>query len=173
MEDRVSLSMNPIRPRRIVCAVLLVALALLSSAALAAEAKNYAYFLLQGRIADPLERGFLVGATVRLSAGTDVFETTTDDRGAFLFEKLPVQVYDLTVTSAEGEVIRYIEQVDLGDQMRTRLKIRLGKKGPERKARVGIGGEEIQVDITHRPPRWKRFWWQAAIVAGIGLGLAL
>jgi len=169
----VNLAMKLFRCRPIVCAVLLAAFALQSPAALAAEAKNYAYFLLQGRIADPLERGFLAGATVRLTAGSDVFETTTDDRGTFLFEKLPVQAYDFSVTSAEGEVIRYIEQVDLGDQLRTRLKIRLGKKGPERKARVGIGGEEIQVDATHRTPRWKRFWWQAAIVAGVGLGIVL
>ena len=168
-----NLSMNLKSCRRTVCAVLLATVALLPSTALAAEAKNYAYFLLQGRIADPLEREFLAGATVRLTAGADSFETITDERGTFLFEKLPVQVYDLTVRSAEGEVIRYIEQVDLGDQVRTRLKIRLGKKGPERKARVGIGGDKVMVNTADRPPRWQRFWWQAAIVAAIGLGIAL
>ncbi len=155
------------------CAVLLAAMALLPTTALPAEAKNYAYFLLQGRIADPLEREFLVGATIRLTAGADVFETVTDERGTFLFERLPVQTYDLTVRSAEGEVIRYIEQVDLGELVRTRLMIRLGKKGPERKARVGVDGDQVAVDAADRAPRWQRFWWQAALVAGLGLGIAL
>jgi len=159
--------------RRCVCAVVLAAVALLPSTALAAEAKNYAYFLLQGRIADPLEREFMAHATVRLTAGADIFETTTDERGTFLFEKLPVQVYDLTVRSAEGEIVRYMEQVDLGDQVRTRLKVRMGKRGPECKAQVGVGGDQIVVSTADRAPRWQRFWWQAAIVAAVGLGIAL
>jgi hypothetical protein len=152
--------------------LVLLAATALASGPLAAEAKNYAYFLLQGRIADSLERDFLEGATVRLTAGSDVYETTTDERGVFLFEKLPVQVYDLTILTAEGEVIRYVEKVDLGDQTRSRLKIRLGK-GAARKAQVGVGGTEVEVDDSDRPPRWRRFWTQFAIVAGIGLAFAL
>lgn len=138
----------------------------------AAEAKNYAYFLLQGRIAGRLESTFLEGATVRLTAGSDVFEAKTDDRGVFLFEKIPVQPYDLTITTADGEVIRTLERVDLGDPHRTRLRIRLGQ-GPGRKARVGAGENQIVVDTADRPPKWSRFWKQFAIVVGAAAVLAL
>jgi hypothetical protein len=68
-------------------------------------------------------------------------------------------------------VIRYIEKLDLGDPKRSRLKIRLGKRGPARSAMVGVGAEEVEVDRTYRAARWQRFWWQAALVAGVGLGL--
>ncbi len=148
----------------------LVMMCALAPASLAAEAKNYAYFLLQGRVAGNLESTFLEGATVRLTAGTEIFETTTDARGVFLFEKLPVQAYDLTITTIEGDVIRTLERVDLGDPHRTRLKIRLGK-GVGRKARVGAGENEIVVDTADRPPKWNRFWKQFAIVVGAAAAL--
>ena len=141
---------------RLALPLVLLAAMLLPEAALAGEPKNYAYYFLQGKIADSLGTKYLEGATVRLAAGADVFEATTDARGTFVFEKLPVQSYDMTVTSAEGEVIRYIEKVDLGDPNRTRLRIRMGT-GEARKARLNAGGvTEVAVEATDRTPHWRK-----------------
>jgi hypothetical protein len=158
---------------RLALPLVLVAALLVPGDSLAGEPKNYAYYFLQGKIADSLGTRFLEGATVRLAAGSDVFEATTDERGTFVFEKLPVQSYQMTVTSAEGEVIRYIEKVDLGDPDRTRLKIRMGT-GEPRQARINAGGvTEVAVEAADRPPHWRKLWKQLAIFAGAAAALAI
>jgi hypothetical protein len=158
---------------RLALPLVLLAALLLPGASLAGQPKNYAYYFLQGKIADSLGTKRLEGATVRLAAGTDVFEATTDERGTFMFERLPVQSYDLTVTSADGEVIRYIEKVDLGDPDRMRLKIRMGT-GEARKARIDAGTvTEVAVEPTDRTPHWRKFWKQLAVFAGAAAALAI
>ncbi len=145
---------------------------LLQGGVLAAEPKNYAYFFLQGKISDSLRRGSLEGATVRLTGGAQVYETTTDERGVFVFEKLPLQQYELTVTAPDGTVIRSLDRVELGDPGRTRLKVRFGT-GAAKSARLDAGGLKVEIEQADRPPRWSRFWKQLGIFLGIAAALAL
>jgi hypothetical protein len=148
---------------------------LLQGGLLAAEPKNYAYFFLQGKISDSQHRGALEGATVRLAAGGETWETTTDERGVFVFEKLPLQTYDLTVTAPDGQVIESLDRIDLPEEGRTRLRVRFGT-GDGKSARLDAGGTEltgVEIKPSDRPPRWKRFWKQFGIFVGAAMLLAL
>jgi hypothetical protein len=148
-------------------------LLLLPGAALAAEPKQYAHFFLQGKIS-AADGGAAAGARVRLvGADATSFEATTDARGVFLFERLPVQRYRLSVTTAGGRAIRSFEEVDLGDPARRRLTIRMGE-GPGQSAELyAPGPEQLDVTFTARAPRWKRFWIGFGVFLGTAGALAL
>jgi hypothetical protein len=165
---------SQVRDRRTAtrCLLTILLALLLHGGTLAAEPKNYAYFFLQGKISDELHRGFLEGATVRLTSGTSTYETTTDERGVFVFEKLPLQPYDLTVTDPDGQVIRSLDRIELPDEGRTRLKVRFGT-GEGKSAHLDAGGTDVEVKQTDRPPRWAKFWKQFGIFFGAAVILAL
>ena len=109
---------------------------------------------------------------MRLTAGTMTYETITDERGVFVFEKLPVQPYDLTVTGPDGEVIRSFDRIELPDPGRTRLKVRFGT-GIGKSARLNASGTDVEVKTADRPPRWSKFWKQFGIFLGVAAVLAL
>lgn len=138
----------------------------------AASPADYAYLRVQGKITDPLQKTPLVGATVRLTAETRVFEAITDRRGMFLFEKLSVRSYTVRITTAEGEVIRDLWEIDPGDPARTRLRIRLGR-GPGTGPLIMPVRDRVEVLAPEPRVRWHRFWKQLAIFVGSAGILAL
>ena len=60
----------------------------------AAESRDYAYLMLQGKLVDSPKERPVAGVTIRLISGSRIFEATTDQRGLFIFEKLPVTPVD-------------------------------------------------------------------------------
>lgn len=78
----------------------------------AAQPKEYVYLVVPGRITDRSQGRPVVGAVIRLEAGSRVFEAATDDGGVFVFERLPVASYEMRVTSGSGEVLRSIQEQD-------------------------------------------------------------
>lgn len=134
---------------------------LMPSPAAAGGAERYAYLFLQGRIVDDDGGRPAVGLSVRVSAGTDVFESVTDQRGVFVFEKLPVAPYDLRIISPGGRVMRSIRRID--DPSRIRLRVRTGR-GEGTSLRVLPDSGRVAVDIPDPPPSWNRFWKEFGIV---------
>jgi len=131
----------------------------------AAGARDYAYLTLQGRLTDSSLRRALQGATVRLTAGAETFETVTDQKGLFLFEKLPVASYSVHVTSAEGRVVRGIRRIDEGDRYRQRLRMKLGR-GEATSFQMHASEEAITLDVPKPEVRWDRFWKELGIFVG-------
>ena len=136
------------------------------------EARDYAYFTLQGRLSDPSLRTPLEGATVRLTAGDRSFETITDRKGVFMFERLPVTSFKVDVVSADGRVIRGIRRLDANDPVRQRLHVKLGHGLPQSFG-VHASEESVALDVPQPEVRWDRFWKQLAAFGGGALLLAL
>ena len=136
------------------------------------EARDYAYFTLQGRLSDPSLRTPLEGATVRLTAGDKSFETITDRKGVFAFERLPVTRFKVDVISADGRVIRGIRRLDANDPVRPRLRVKLGRGEPQT-FDVHASEEAVDLDVPQPEVRWDRFWKQLAAFGGGVLILAL
>ena len=150
-----------------------VLLAPRAPAALAADGENdYAYVFVQGRIIDPTGTEPLVGASIRMKSDADSYEATTDQKGVFIFEKLPVATYEMTVTAPDGRVTRTLQRIDPGDPDRARLKARLGY-GPGAIAVLEPNDGQVDVIIPDPPSDWPRFWKQFAIFVGTAGLLAL
>lgn len=142
-------------------------------AALAADApKDYAYVFVQGRIIDPTGTAPLVGASIRMKSEAGAYEATTDQKGVFIFDKLPVATYEMTVTAADGRVTRTLQRIDPNDPDRARLKARLGY-GPGAIAVLTPNDQKIDVTVPDPPTDWPRFWKQFAIFVGTAGLLAL
>ena len=136
------------------------------------EARDYAYLFLQGKITAGKDAGPVNGARVRLLADSRYYEATTDRRGVFVFEHLPVKKFQLEVITPDGRVIRQIEQVDMQDPARSRLRIQLGKES-RTTPMIDVADGEMQVEIPAKKPRWKRFWTQLGIFIGVAVVFAL
>ena len=159
---------------------LLYAIALVSNDARAAEAKDYAYLFLQGRIENPSRGTPAVGATVRLLSGSDVFEAVTDSQGAFVFDSLPVTSFDLEITTADGKVIRGVKQLERLDPDRARLDVSFSRRtgtpphqGERQEVMLDAGREQIAIGVPSPTTNWSRFWKQGLIFIGIAALLAL
>ena len=137
-----------------------------------AGGREYAYFTLQGRLTDPSLRKAMEGATIRLTSGDESFETVTDRKGVFLFEKLPVSSFTVDVISSDGRVVRGIRRLDANDPVRPRLRIDLGKGTPQ-SFQVNAAEEAISLDVPEPEIRWDRFWKELAIFVGAAAILAL
>ena len=133
---------------------------------------DYAYFTLQGRLTDPSLRKALEGATIRLTSGDQSFETVTDRKGVFQFEKLPVTSFTVDVISSDGRVVRGIRRLDANDPVRPRLRIDLGKGTPQ-SFQVNAAEEAISLDVPEPEIRWDRFWKELGIFVGVAAILAL
>jgi len=153
-------------------ALLLMAAVLFSGTARAEEPKNYAYFYLQGRLSDPAHNRPMGGAEVRLTAVGQTFQATTDSKGNFVFEKLPVVTYELHVTTADGRVIRGLEEMGLKTSGPRRYRARLAR-GAEVTPIIEAAEKGVFITVPKPPVKWKRFWTQFAIFAGGALVLAL
>jgi hypothetical protein len=158
--------------RLIQVACLLMATIPFAGSARAEGPKEYAYLYLQGRLYDPAHGTPLRGAEIRLTAGAQAFQVTTDSRGNFVFEKLPMATYEMHVTTAEGRVIRTIEEIGLKVSGPRRYRAKLSR-GPEVTPVIEAGKKGVAVSVPVPPVRWKRFWKQFAIFAGGALVLAL
>jgi len=134
--------------------------------------REYAYFTLQGRLTDPSLRKAMEGATIRLTSGDESFETVTDRKGIFLFEKLPVTTFTVDVISSDGRVVRGIRRLDANDPVRPRLRIDLGKGSPQ-SFQMNAAEEAISLDVPEPEVRWDRFWKELAIFVGAAAILAL
>lgn len=136
------------------------------------EARDYAYFTLQGRLSDPSLRKPLEGATIHLTAGERKFQAVTDRKGVFSFEKLPVTSFKVEVVSSDGRVIRGIRRLDANDPVRPRLRMKLGKGDPQ-SFDLLASGEAVALEVPEPEVRWDRFWKQLAAFGAGALALAL
>jgi hypothetical protein len=137
-----------------------------------ATPKNYAYLYLQGKIADPVGGRPLTDATVRLLGNGEVFETATDQRGSFVFERLPVRSYVLDVVTADGKVLRNLRDIDPDDPFpdRARVRINLGQ-GPAQSLSIETNENHVTVLVPQPTTRWSRLWKQLGIFIGAAAGL--
>jgi len=139
-----------------------------------ATAKTYAYLYLQGKIADPVGGRPLAEAKVRVRGEGEVFEVETDQRGAFVFEKLPVRSYMLDVVTADGRVLHSLRDIDPDDPFsdRARIRIRLGE-GPAQSLGIQTNENQVTMVIPEPKTRWGRLWKQLGIFIGAAGLLAL
>jgi hypothetical protein len=151
---------------------LLAAALLPGVAAAASDAGRYAYLYVQGRLSNPSSKTAMEGARIRLTSGETTFETTTDSRGSFVFEKLPLGTYLLHVTTADGRVMDSMQEIGLSLTGPKRYKTRFST-GPEAIPAIVVKEKEVTVKVPKPTVKWKRFWTQFAIFAGGALILAL
>ncbi len=150
-----------------------LALALLAPGiARAAGARKYAYLYLQGRLTDPAKKTPLAGAKIRLTSPDSSFSATTDERGSFLFDKLPLATFQMHVTTADGKVIQSLEEIDLKVQGARRYRAKLSR-GEEAMPVIEASESGVRITVPKPAFRWKRFWTQFAIFGGGALILAL
>ena len=129
------------------------------------EPERYAYMFLQGKVGGVKPNRTESGVTVRLTSPTRSFETKTDDRGVFVFERLPVAAYELDIVTADGRVMRSMRSFD--DPRGIRLEVRTGK-GAGKRLRIdptGAGGR-LGFVVPEPAPNWGRFWTEVGIVVG-------
>ena len=145
-----------------------------AGSATAATPKDYAYLYLQGKISDPIGGRPLANATVRLSGNGEVFEAATDQRGSFVFDRLPVRSYVLDVITADGRVMRDLRDIDPDDPFpdRARVRIRLGG-GPGQSLSIETTENGVTLLVPEPRTRWARLWKQLAIFVGAAALLAL
>ncbi len=136
------------------------------------EARDYAYFTLQGRLSDPSLRKPMEGAKIRLTAGDQKFEAITDRKGVFAFERLPVTSFKVDVISSDGRVVRGIRRLDANDPVRPRLYMKLGRGVPQT-FQVSAAEEAVALDVPQPDVRWDRLWKELAIFVGGAAILAL
>ena len=138
----------------------------------AAESRDYAYLFFQGRITDMVGTRALAGATIRLESGSRVFETRTDPKGGFVFERLPLATYDVAIASPDGQVLEIVRQAGSDDPVRTRFQVKPGQ-GDGRRARLRVEGDRVVIDVPRPPADWPRFWKQFGIFVGCAGLLAI
>ena len=103
----------------------LIVIGLLPGVSRAAETERYAYLFLQGKLSASGEGHPEAGVTVRVISKAGTFDTKTDDRGVFSFERLPVAAYDLRIITADGKVMRSVRPFP--DPRGIRLEVKSGK----------------------------------------------
>lgn len=138
----------------------------------AGEPKEYAYILLQGRLTDLSEDHSFDGATIRLKSDARIFESTTDDNGVFVFDRLPVANYEMEIRTADGQRMRSVRDGTPEDPDRKRMKIRFGK-GKGSVIRLEPDDDRVAVIVPEPPSNMKRFGKQALIFVGAAVVLAL
>lgn len=131
--------------------------------------RDYSYLFLQGKISDFVESRTVSGLTVRLVGDSRVFETVTDQRGVFVFEKLPVTTYELEIRAPDGRVLCDTREARAADPSRSRVHITLGNAAP-RVIRIVPDQEGIALDVPRPRTRWRKLWMEAGILTGL-LGL--
>jgi len=154
-------------------AVGLLVLALLTAGpAAVAQPRDYAYLFVQGRISD-LDRGRAqIGATVRLIGEDGVYETLTDSRGAFAFEKLPIAGYTVEIALPDGTVLQGYQDEDPLDPSRVRIKMR-ARRGKRLPVRIEARAEAVAISAPEPQTNWNKLWGEAGIFTAAALLLAL
>jgi len=148
--------------RALVC---LVAIGLITGTSRAAEPERYAYLFLQGKLGASGQGRPEAGVTIRLTSKARTFETRTDDRGVFVFERLPVASYDLRIITADGKVMRSVRPFD--DPRGIRLEVRSGKgEGKVLHLDATSPSGRVTYDVPERAPDWSRFWKEFGVIVG-------
>jgi len=131
----------------------------------AAEPDRYAYFFLQGKVTGLQQSRSEAGVRVQLTSPSGAFETTTDDRGVFVFEKLPVTSYDLRIVTPEGRVMRSIRPYE--DPRGIRLEVGTGRgEGRTLHLDPTAPSGRVTYDVPEHAPNWGRFWKELGVVIG-------
>jgi hypothetical protein len=152
------------------CGALVAAAAL--SVADAAE-RDYRYFFLQGSLAEAGRADPIHGAIVRLTGEAGRFETTTDPRGVFVFERLPVAPFELEIVTPEGLVIRGTQELASSDPLETRIRLKL-RRGTGMTIGVDPGGApRVASDLPAPRFTWKKLWVEVGVFVGAAALLAL
>lgn len=151
--------------------VLLAAALVPSPASGAGEARRYEYMRIQGRIGELPAEVPVSGVTVRIRSGSSEFETTTDARGAFVFDDVPVATYEVEVTAADGKALRAPRTLPSGATDRTRVRFRFDY-GATTPIRVEPDGERVTVTVP-RQTDWRKVGAEFAVFVGIAGLLAL
>jgi hypothetical protein len=155
-------------------AIVVGLLCVLPSALTWAAPKQYAYLLVQGTITDPSTGKPLPGAIVRMSSeNSGSFEDVTDEKGVFVFEKLPLGTFDMSVTRSDGEVVRWIQPIDRDLSNLHRFRVGFGRGEEQRISRIEANEEGATIVAEAPPVRWKRFWRQFGVFLGCAALLAL
>lgn len=131
----------------------------------AAEPERYAYLFLQGKVSGRTQGDSQAGVRILLTSPSGSFETMTDERGIYVFEKLPVASYDLRIVTAEGRVIRSIRP--FADPRGIRLQIGTGRgEGKSLHLDATAANGRVAYEVPERPPDWSKFWKELGIVVG-------
>jgi hypothetical protein len=131
----------------------------------AAEPERYSYLFLQGKVSARKQNRPEGGVTVRVTSPTQTFETRTDERGVFVFERLPVASYDLQMITADGKVMRSIRSSAVPRGIRLEVKTGTGE-GRILHMDASLPSGRVTYDVTEPAPDWKKFWTEFGVVVG-------
>jgi hypothetical protein len=143
----------------------------------AGKAKDYAYLSVQGKLTRAGDGRAIAGATVTLRAGPERFDSITDGRGVFVFEKLPVAKFTVEVRTADGEIIRNVRRFETPSPELTMLQLTVGRgsqnDGGPGPIVIDGSGSPIVVLVPEPRTRWDRLWKETLIFVGLAAVLAL
>lgn len=146
-------------------ATCLVVIGLIPATSRAAEPERYAYLFLQGKLGATGQGHPEAGVTIRLTSKSRTVETRTDDRGVFVFERLPVDSYDLRIITADGKVMRSVRP--FSDPRGIRLEVRSGKgEGKVLHLDATAPSGQVTYEVPERAPEWGRFWKEFGVIVG-------
>ena len=152
----------------------LATLLLMSVAAPAsrAAAKQYITTTIRGTLTDPADGKPMVGALFRFTP-TDsedaTVEALTDAEGRFEAQGLGFGLYVVEIQTAEGEIIRGINHLPIRPGKPIELELTLSDR--VRSSTDLINQPRRFAAVVQRVPgKWKRFWKQFGIFAGLAAG---
>ncbi len=148
--------------RAIAC---LLFIGLIPGTSRAAEPERYSYLFLQGKISGSGGGHPEAGVTVRLTSKAQTFETRTDDRGVYVFERLPVASYDLRIITADGKVMRSVRPFN--DPRGIRLEVTTGGgEGKVLHLDATSPSGRVTYEVPEHAPDWGRFWKEFGVIVG-------
>jgi len=154
----------------IVAGVVLLFLALPAEAA---QPKDYSYLFVQGKLTDSSGRRGVPQTAVQLVGESGTFEAMTNRRGVFVFEKLPVASYELSLATDDGRVLLGARETPIDDIEAKRLTIRVGS-GTAVPVHLEPAEGGVVIRAESGPANWTRFRRQFLIFLGsVGLLLLL
>jgi hypothetical protein len=153
-------------------AVAIIVAALLLPLGAVAQPKEYASLFLQGRLSDEESGRPLARVAVRLLTDDATYEALSDSRGVFRFEKLPLERFELRITTPDGRVIHGVQRGDPDDPDGTRFRLKLGR-GYGAGIRIETTRERISVDVPPPETRWSKLWTELTIFLIVAGGLSL
>jgi len=159
--------MPPVRAalRCLPAVVCLLAIGLAPGASRAAEPERYAYLFLQGKLSASGQGHPEAGVTIRLTSKDRTFETRSDDRGVFVFERLPVASYDLRLITSDGQVMRSVRPFD--EPRGIRLEVRSGKgEGKVLHLDATSPSGRVTYEVPESAPDWGKFWKEFGVIVG-------
>lgn len=135
--------------------------------------KRYVTTTLRGKLTDPESDKPLAGAILRFVSTQEDFsrEVTTDDKGRFVVEGLIYSTYQIDIETAEGEKIRGVNALPIGDDKTVEVTLKISDR-VRSETKLDNEPDRFVSAVEVKRVRWKRFWkefgvfWGAAVVAG-------